>query len=84
MIRFSFFLLFFIISCQKNWSNTEVDNFLERCKNNNLVDLTNQEHLDFCQCILEQSLKLELSYSDFLKKELNQNQKKQIISPCID
>ena len=84
MVRYSLLLLFFIISCQKNWSNIEVNNFLERCENSNLFNLDKKEHSDFCQCILEQSFILEIPYSEFLKKELNQDEKDQIISPCIN
>ena len=84
MIQYSFFFLFFIISCEKDWSNTEIDNFLERCRNNNVASVSKQEQLDFCECILEKSLKLEIPYNEFLKKELSQNQKNQIINFCID
>ena len=73
------FFLFLIISCQKTWSNIEVNNFLERCENSNLFNLDKEEHLNFCQCILEQSLILDIPYSEFLKKELNQDEKDQII-----
>ena len=84
MVRYSLLLLFFIISCQKDWSNIEVNNFLERCENSNLFNLDKEEHLEFCQCILDQSLILEIPYSEFLKKKFNQDEKNQIISPCID
>ena len=84
MIRYSVLLLFLIISCQKNWSNIEVNNFLERCENSNLFNSDKEQHLDFCRCILEQSLILDIPYSEFLKKKLNQDEKDQIISSCID
>ena len=84
MIRFSFLLLFFIISCQRSWSNIEINNFLERCQNSNLINSDKDQHSDFCECILEQSKLLELPYPEFLSKKLTQNEKKQIISPCVN
>ena len=83
MTRYSLLLLFFIISCQKNWSSIEVNNFLERCQNSNLINSNQEEHSNFCECILDQSLLLDIPYSEFLKKELTQDETDQIINSCI-
>ena len=72
------------MSCQKNWSNNEIQDFLYRCKKANTMDLSEKDKTDFCECILEESLELKISYSQFLKTKLSDNQNKQIINPCID
>ncbi len=83
MTHYSLLLLFFIISCQKNWSSIEVNNFLERCQNSNIINSTKEDHSNFCDCILAQSLLLDVPYSEFLKKELTQDEEALIINACI-
>ena len=83
MTRYSLLLLFLIISCQKNWSSIEVNNFLERCQNSNLTNSNKEDHSDFCECILNQAMTLDLPYSEFLKRDLTQNEK-DLILYCIE
>ena len=82
MIRVLIFFLF--ISCQKSWTINEQNDFINRCKKNKLTDIADEKYQEFCGCLLKNSLNLDVSYNDFLKKDLDSDKINAIIQSCVD
>ena len=88
MIKKTILFLLLILGCQKNWLDSEKNDFKARCNNpdiileeiyydsvnfknkTNKLTVNKEERAIFCDCILSQLLLLDLSYDDFLEKDL--------------
>ena len=85
MIKY-FCALFLIVGCQKSWSINEKNNFIDRCENQEIWNdgFNLSQKNNFCECILKNAIELELSYSEFLSENLNEDEINQILKSCID
>ena len=83
MIRFLLVFLFLIIGCQNNWSIKEKNNFKARCMKFQPKNQTLDSYADFCDCILMESMNLNLSYNDFLKSDSNNLETESFLKSCI-
>ena len=70
--------------CQNNWSITEQEDFKKRCKKYKLVNQNSEDYEIFCNCILKNSINLNLSYAQFLKTDFNDVETEQILKSCIN
>ena len=82
MIKVLFLLLF--ISCQQSWTVSEKSDFINRCKINKLENIDNDIYEEFCICLLKNSINLNISYNDFLKKKIDSDEIDTIVQSCID
>ena len=85
------FPLLFILGCQQAWSESEKNDFQVKCKRQEIFKSSNdiEGRDNFCECILNNSIKLGFPYTEFLKKNLSgKNDKRilldQILNGCVD
>tara|TARA_A100001011_G_scaffold398995_1_gene505594 strand:- start:5267 stop:5512 length:246 start_codon:yes stop_codon:yes gene_type:complete len=81
MIKF-FLVGVFFISCQKSWTISEQNDFLNRCKKNKIDNISLTDYESFCSCIMNNSA--GISYDDFLKTDIDSDYINQLINSCID
>ena len=85
------FFLIFILGCQQTWNESEKNDFQTKCKRQEIFksNIDTEERDIFCECILNNSVKLSLPYSKFLKKDFNEKNDEgiffdQILNGCVD
>ena len=75
MIRTSLFFLLIILGCQQDWSYDNQENFISQClEENKILGYDSLEYREFCNCLLNNIVKIELSYSEFLFRDLDTNE----------
>tara|TARA_B100000519_G_scaffold192227_1_gene193435 strand:+ start:356 stop:616 length:261 start_codon:yes stop_codon:yes gene_type:complete len=84
MTKYISFVIIFILGCQHNWSISEQEDFKKRCVNHHLKVQSLDEHKSFCNCILKNSMNLNLPYSQFLKMESNNSETEDLLKSCIE
>ena len=85
------FFLVFILGCQQVWNESEKNDFQVKCKRQEIFKSSSdiEERDNFCECILNNSIKLGFPYTEFLKKNLSEKNDKgilldQILNGCVD
>tara|TARA_B100001750_G_scaffold78817_1_gene62535 strand:+ start:2007 stop:2282 length:276 start_codon:yes stop_codon:yes gene_type:complete len=85
------FFLILILGCQQTWNESEKNDFQAKCKRQEIFksNIDTKERDNFCDCLLNNSVKLGLSYPEFLKKDFNERNDEgiffdQILNGCVD
>ena len=84
MSKYTFLFIFLILGCQNNWSVQEQDDFKHRCEKYKSDDYNINDYKKFCDCILKNSIKLNLPYAQFLETDFDDTKTDQILKSCID
>ena len=84
MIRFLCASMILIVGCQNSWTSQEQADFISRCIKYKPDSKTLNSHKEFCNCILMESINLNLSYSQFLEIESNSSNTEFILGSCIE
>ena len=83
MIKYASFLIILFLGCQQNWSLEEQKDFKNRCVRYHSKIQSFDEYQGFCDCMLTESMNLNLSYPQFLKMESNNLETENLLRSCI-